>query len=538
MTDFFGDQRTAVHVLRHQARENGDRVWITMDERDFTVRDMDRRSTKLAESLRRLGVGPGDPVLVMLPNGIEFVDTWLALAKRHAIQVPVNTAYHGAMLQHIVSDSGARRIVIHSDYVGHLVEAGGELAVQLETMIVVGERPAAEIVSQVRSRSWKLLEYEGLLDPGACNDAAQPGEPNYFDVASIMYTSGTTGASKGVMVTHAHSYQYAAGDNALQLAPGDVYYAPLPLFHIAGQWAVVYNCLIRGARAVIKARFSLGDFWNDVEKYGVTTTFMLGAMGSLLHRTTEARRTTLAKVLMSPLIPEYREFCEKFGVRVTTSYASTEVNGVLATDLDPPNHQTCGRVRADKFEVRLVDERDEEVAIGEVGELVVRPRLPWICMVGYWGRPAETAAAWRNGWLHSGDLLRRDADGYYYFADRLKDSIRRRGENISSVEVENIINTISGVIESAVVPVASEFTEQEVLACVVLSAGACSTEAELHAEMVSRLPKFMVPRYIRLVAEIPKTPTGKPQKFKLRNEVDVSQLWDSDPRQGARRKLQ
>jgi crotonobetaine/carnitine-CoA ligase len=534
MTDFVGEQRTVVHVLQHQSREHGDDVWITMNDRDFTVRDMNRRSSQLAASLRRIGVGQGDPVLVMLPNGIEFIDVWIALAKRQAIQVPVNTAYHGAMLQHVVKDSGARHIVIHSDFVEALLAATSDVPFQLETLVVVQEHPTDDLPGEARRRACRMLRFDRLLDADAVEVDASAELPRYCDVASIMYTSGTTGASKGVMVTHAHSYQYAAGDNALQLATGDIYYAPLPLFHIAGQWAVVYNCLIRGARAVMKARFSLGEFWSDVEKYGITATFMLGAMGSLLHRTSAGRRTTLAKVLMSPIIPEYREFCEKFGVRVATSYASTEVNGVLATDLNPPNHQTCGRVRADKFEVRLVDERDEEVPIGEIGELVVRPRLPWICMVGYWGRPAETVAAWRNGWLHSGDLLKRDDAGYYYFVDRLKDSIRRRGENISSVEVEIIINTIPGVIESAVVPVASEFTEQEVLACVVLAKDASLTEARLHEEMVSRLPKFMVPRYIRLLAEIPKTPTGKPQKFKLRSEVLAAQLWDAE--QGPRKR--
>jgi crotonobetaine/carnitine-CoA ligase len=201
-----------------------------------------------------------------------------------------------------------------------------------------------------------------------------------------MYTSGTTGASKGVMVSHAHSYQYAAGDNALQLTTGDIYYAPLPLFHIAGQWAVVYSCLIRGARAVLKPKFSISDFWGDVDHFGVTTTFMLGAMGSMLYRTTPGQRlSSLKKVLMTPLIPEFREFCEKFGVQVTTSYASTEVNGVISSGFAPPNGETCGKVRSEWFEVRLVDENDEEVPVGVAGELAVRPKVPWVVMAGYWG---------------------------------------------------------------------------------------------------------------------------------------------------------
>lgn len=525
MPDYFGPDRTAVHVLRHQVQEDPDRVWLREGEQPFTVREMDARSDIVARGLAAAGVAAGSPVLVMLPNEIEFIECWLALAKLHAIQVPVNTAYFGQMLLHIVRDSGAHHIIIHAEYSPALAALAPELGSQPRTIIEVGTRDKGdgEGVPGQRRLSW-----EALLREGAASAQPLPALPAHSDIAAIMYTSGTTGASKGVMVTHAHSYQYAAGDNSLQLGRADVYYAPLPLFHIAGQWAVVYSCLIRGAAAVIKRKFSITDFWTDVEHYGVTTTFMLGAMGSMLYRTTEGtRHTSLRKVLMSPLIPEYREFCERFGVRVATSYASTEINGVIATDLNPPNHSTCGRVRADKFEVKLVDENDEEVPVGQVGELVVRPKLPWIVMAGYWKRPADTVAAWRNLWLHSGDLLRRDESGYYYFVDRLKDSIRRRGENISSVEVEAAINAIPEILESAVIPVASELTEQEVLACVAFRPGMKLELADLHARIASTLPRFMVPRYLRVINAVPKTPTGKPQKFRLREEVDPSSLWDA-----------
>ncbi|CAM5601438.1 amino acid adenylation domain-containing protein [Aquamicrobium terrae] len=519
MADYYGSECTVVHVLRDQLSKDPDRIWIVTEGDRHSVADMDRRSSTLAGSLSELGVSAGDTVLVMLPNCIEFIDCWLALAKLRAIQVPVNTAYFGAMLEHLVRDSGATRIVVHENYLEAVAEMFGKVGSQLDTLIVVGEDVSAA-PADVR-----LIGYESLLDGTAAWDEAGPA---YNSVASIMYTSGTTGASKGVMVTHAHSYQYAAGGNSLQLGPGDVYYAPLPLFHVAGQWAVIYNCLIREATAVLKAKFSIKDFWSDVERFGVTTTFMLGAMGSMLFRTTPGqKRTSLAKVLMSPLIPEYREFCEKFGVQVCTSYASTEVNGVIATGFSPPNAATCGKVRSERFEVQLVDEFDEEVAVGEVGELVVRPKLPWIVMVGYWNRPAETQAAWRNLWLHSGDLFRRDENDYYYFVDRLKDSIRRRGENISSVEVENAINSIPEVLESAVVPVPSELTEQEVLACIVFRPDQSLTLDALHERIAALLPKFMVPRYLTIIEAVPKTPTGKPQKFKLRDEIQPKQLWDS-----------
>lgn len=523
MPDYFGHDRTAVHVLRHQVQQDPNRVWLLEGERRLTVREMDARSDVVARGLAAVGVVAGSPVLVMLPNGIEFIECWLALAKLHAIQVPVNTAYFGQMLLHIVRDSSAKHIVIHADYAPALTALAAELGPEPEVIIEVAAGKEGGGAPGRRRRSW-----EAMVREGEQSQQPLPAPPAHFDIAAIMYTSGTTGASKGVMVTHAHSYQYAAGDNSLQLRSEDVYYAPLPLFHIAGQWAVIYSCLIRGAAAVIKRKFSITDFWGDVERYGVTTSFMLGAMGSMLYRTTEGtRHTSLKKVLMSPLIPEYREFCARFGVRVATSYASTEINGVIATDLNPPNHSTCGRVRADKFEVKLVDEHDEEVPVGQVGELVVRPKLPWIVMAGYWRRPADTVAAWRNLWLHSGDLLRSDPSGYYYFVDRLKDCIRRRGENISSVEVETAINAIPEVLESAVIPVASELTEQEVLACVAFRPGVTLELAELHARIASALPRFMVPRYLRVIDAVPKTPTGKPQKYKLREEVDLAALWDA-----------
>lgn len=522
-------QRTVVHVLKERLAADPGNSWIILEGKTFTVADMDERSDRLAGGLERVGVRAEAPVLVMLPNGVEFIDCWLALAKLRAIQVPVNTAYFGVMLEHMLRDSGAGHIVVHAAFLEALGSALAALAPadrKLGTVIVVG---GADTLPEALS-SLAAVDYPSLM---AARDAAPERPlPAQSEIASIMYTSGTTGASKGVMVTHAHSFQYAAGDNSLQLSRGDVYYAPLPLFHIAGQWAVVYSCLMRGATAVLKPKFSISEFWADVDGFGVTATFMLGAMGSMLYRTTPGPRpSTLKKVLMTPLIPEFREFCDKFGVQVCTSYASTEVNGVIASGFDPPNGATCGKVRADKFEVRLVDENDEEVSVGAVGELVVRPRIPWIVMAGYWGRPNDTLAAWRNLWLHSGDLLRKDQDGYYYFVDRLKDSIRRRGENISSVEVENAINAIPEVLESAVLAVASDLTEQEVLACVAFRPGASLALEELHRRIAGSLPRFMVPRYLQLIDAVPKTPTGKPQKFKLKEGFDVSKAWDSQNNQ-------
>lgn len=518
----FDVPHTVVHVIRHKAATCGDATWLREEIRHHSFKEMDIDSTKLAWGLKAVPLKAADTVLVMLPNTTDFILSWLAIAKLRAIQVPVNTAYQGAMLTHVINDSGAETIIIDARYIDALMAVEAELT-QLKHVIVR---------SHTDDKPLRLAKIFNLISlPELYTENTEPigADPDPWDIASIMYTSGTTGPSKGVLVTHAHAYQYAAADNSLQLSSGDVYYAPLPFFHIAGQWAVVYNCLIRGATAVITEKFSISSFWDDVEKFGVTTTFMLGAMGSFLFRKTPQRmRTTLTKVLMSPLIPEYKEFCERFGVRVCTSYASTEVNGCIATDLNPPNHLTCGRVRADKFEVRLVDEHDREVPVGTVGELVVRPREPWLCMVGYLNRPEETVKAWRNLWLHSGDLMKKDEDGYFYFVDRLKDSIRRRGENISSIEVEKEINGHPAVLESAVVPIPSEYTEQEVMAFVVLKTDTAITPSELIDYLTPRMPRFMVPRFVEFITELPRTPTGKIQKFQLRERGTGPHTWDTN----------
>src|SRR5690606_12828304 len=245
-----------------------------------------------------------------LPNTVDFIVGWLAIAKLRAVQVPVNTAYQGAMLSHVINDSGARTIIIDARYLEALSGVKDRLAT-LKNVIVRGrpEHAPPSLFGEFSITYLSDLHTDRTDSPG--------DEPQPWDIAAIMYTSGTTGPSKGVLVTHAHAYQYAAADNALQLAPGDIYYAPLPFFHIAGQWAVVYYCLTRGATAVITEKFSISSFWDDVQRFGATTTFMLGAMGSFLFRKTPQRmRTTLSKVLMSPLIPEYQEFRERFGVRL------------------------------------------------------------------------------------------------------------------------------------------------------------------------------------------------------------------------------
>ncbi len=527
-----GAERTLAHVLRRRAEQMGDKPWIVMDQAQYTFAMMETESNRLASGLAGIGIDRGQTVLLLLPNTIGFIACWCALAKLSAVQVPINTAYRGGILAHQINDSQASIIVVDLQLLAQLDEIAATL-VNLKQCVIHGAHGSldeAKAAAPRLSAQCHFIVYEDLL----ASDAPPPDrDPRTFDLAAIMYTSGTTGASKGVMISHAQAFEYSSVSAlAVALGPDDVYYTPLPLFHVAGQWAVVYGCAIFGATAVVTDSFSVQRFWPDVARHGATTTFMLGAMANFLYRqpaSDDDARTPLSKVLMVPVIPEYRDFERRFNCRISTAYGSTEFGGCGSYHvLDVPNVHTCGRVLPERYDLRIVDENDEEVPIGQAGEIVVRPREPWTAMAGYWNRPDATQKAWRNLWLHSGDIGRLDAQGNLYFLDRANDAIRRRGENISSIEVENEVNAHPAVLECAVFPIASADSEQEVAVAIVTKPNAALDAENLIRFLERRMAYFMVPRYVEITEALPKTPTGKIQKHVLRARGLTDATWDRE----------
>lgn len=516
------EHHTVDKVMSDRARFLGERPFLIGEEGTLTFRNFELRALAMARGLTALGIRPGDTVLVMLPNVMNFVVLWAALARIGAVQVPVNTAYRGAILQHVMVDSRAAFMVADAEF-GDAIGAVAVRCPALRHVVVHNGDAGMHLPASISSSDFRFLE-QGEVD--------LPAPPRPCDLIGVMYTSGTTGPSKGAMITHAHAYVYAHnGHDRMKLKNNDVYYAPLPLFHIAGQWAVVYAALICGAAAIVTRRFSVTTFWRSAVCFGATAGFLLGAMASFLLRQPPneyERASRINRMLVVPLFPEILDFGNRFGVRVVTTYGSTEINSPMIASFDAPNWRTCGRAKGKLFDLRIVDDEDNEVPHGTVGELVVRPRIPWIVMRGYWGHPEWTVAAWRNLWLHSGDAMYRDKDGNFYFVDRKKDAIRRRGENISSVEVENEINAHPGVLESAVFAVASEHTEDEVMATVVLKPETVLTPESLVRFLEPRMAYFMVPRYVDFVDALPKTPTGKIRKVTLRHRGPTSATWDRE----------
>ena len=521
-------------VLKRRVEAFPDRNWIVTAEESHTFSDMDRCARRLAGGLMSGGVRPGDTVLVMLPDVVDYIRVWCALSLFGGIEVPVNVHYRGNLLAYLVNDSLARTLIVDGAFLGRFVPLAGQLE-HLER-IVVWPDPADHDPGTIRqvSQHFEVTGFDSLYGTAYTG----PG-PRYHDLMGIYYTSGTTGPSKGVTLTHAHVWEYAYGIvEMLDLRESDCYCAPLPLFHIAGKFAVIYASCLVGCTAVLAGSFSASRFWQDVHDQSVTTTFLLGAMANILYRQPVRetdRDNTLERVLMVPLIPEVEDFKERFGCRVSTTWGGTEMNCPTRSGFDLVDNRSCGKVAQDRYEVRIVDEYDQEVEPGVPGEALVRAREPWIMTNGYWNHPEWTASAWRNLWMHTGDMMMRDEDGNLYFVDRIKDAIRRRGENISSMEVEYEINSHPSVLECAVIPAASEDTEQEVMAVIVLRQGHEVGMEELVRYLEPRMAYFMVPRYLEIVDALPKTPTGKIRKFLLRDAGIGEATWDRVAESGNRK---
>lgn len=514
-------ERTVPAVLMRALATAPDKIALEEPGRSLTYREAVDEALRLAGGLRRLGIGRQEPVLLMLDNNIDYVLSWLALGLTGRIEVPVNTAYVGTILAHVINNSGARIMVVDARFLPAIAQIADKLE-HLETLVVCGP-PAASPLAGLRHVGFGDLRSE----PEEIA-AIQP-----WDIIGIMYTSGTTGLSKGVRVTHAHAYGYCSPAILGGCTEDDRSLVVLPLFHVGGQWAGVYNALIAGATAVILPRFSAQNFWNDVRAYKCTYTLILGAMVEFLlaqpPRTDDADHM-LKRIMLIPISNGLENFRQRFGIETASSgYGSTEASTVLVA---PPGMAQPGKIgwcRPD-MEVLLVDENDIEVPRGASGELVIRAKEPWVMMAGYHGMPEATEAAWRNLWFHTGDIMRQDEKGMFAFVDRRKDVIRRRGENVSTFEVEQEIIVHPSVKECAVVAVPSEATEDDILACVVLADGHRLEATDLHEHLKPRLPYFMVPRYIRFMDNLPKTPTEKIRKEALREAGITADTFDAGSR--------
>ena len=477
-----------------------------------------------SRALAGAGVARGDIVLTMIPTSCDGLAVWMGIARLRAVDATVNTDFTGRMLQYIISDTGARIAIVHPDYLSRFAQV--DSLADLTQIIVIGD------VGTYAGTACRAVSAREFLAAG--DEPFELGDhPARHDVSCVIYTSGTTGPSKGVLVPWAQLSATIPPEWQTGAGTAEAQYVPLPMYHVAGRSAAAIIARY-GGKLVLRNGFSVHAFWEDIREHRCTITLIAGAMTNFLFRQPprpDDADNPLAKIVMAPVIPEHREFAERFGVEIVTGFNMTEISMPVYFPDGIPDWKACGRLRPGYpyYEVRIVDEFDNELPPGRVGELMVRTQAPWTLNAGYLGKPQATVAAWRNGWFHTGDAFRVDENGHYFFVDRFKDAIRRRGENISSFEVEAIVNDHPAVAESAAIGVPSEFGEDDVQIFVVLRPGTDIEPGQLIEFLRPRMPRHMLPRFVQVIASLPKTEaTQRVRKQELRDVVDPALRWDRE----------
>jgi crotonobetaine/carnitine-CoA ligase len=508
-------------LLDRQAKAFGDRPLLRIGDVARSYQEVRDAAALSAGRLRAAGIRKGDRVAAMAGNRMELWDLFTGCAWLGAIAVPLNTAMRGEQLRHALTNSGARALLVEADLVRHL-DVLGKLPDLEELWVLDGPAPSAPDVYAVSG-------------PPLDGEPMETWDVHAGDPTAIMYTSGTTGPSKGVTCPSAHFYWYAVTlIEVIGIRPDDVLYNCLPLYHMNALMAPI-EALVAGASCVIGERFSTSRYWENAAEAQGTITFLLGALANRLlsQPAKPSDREHGVRKLFAPgtAAPVWEPFCERFGVReIIEGYGSTETNHCIGR---APGHPESipgkmGWVLDAYYEAKIVDEHDDEVPDGTPGELVFRNRYPFSFALGYWGMPEKTAEAFRNLWFHSGDRGVRDPDGCFRFHDRAKDSMRRLGENISSWEVEEAITSHPAVAEAAVFPVASEETDEDVMATLVLLPGATLDPVDLMRHLETRVAYFAIPRYLDTTGELPYTTNGKIQKSGLRERGVTATTWDRE----------
>lgn len=504
-------------MIRRRAEESPDRVALSdISGRSLTFAGLHREALRWAGALRQAGLGRGDRVASLLPNGLEMSAMWIGLGWLGTIDVSINVAYQGEMLRYVLANSGSRLLVMDESLLPAFAGVQHQLP-DLERVVVATDGPLPDL----RQPTVSLAEFLAGVEP-TDNWAA----PRISDVQGIVYTSGTTGPSKGVLV-HWGRHQEGVRMFLDWITPDDAWFSMFPSCHNSAKiWMRLVPFI--GCRAVLSPAFKTRTFFTDVTKAGGTVTLLLPNMlhWLLMSETSPAdRQHSLREVVGYG--PELPAFGNRFGVPVHVNYGNTEGGNTLwHLDVKDTSDGYSGRAHP-PFYARVVDEDDIEVPLGQAGELVVRCDEPWMMFTSYHDMPEQTVETLRNGWYHTGDAFRQDADGGFWFVDRRADYIRRRGENISSHEVEKAVLEHPAVREVAAIGVPDAAGEDEVKICVAFGDGAAVEPGELVAFLAQRMTSFMVPRYVEVFDELPKTAaTKRVRKVELREDPLNERTWD------------
>ncbi|SDI09484.1 crotonobetaine/carnitine-CoA ligase [Alteribacillus persepolensis] len=510
-------------VVEYRANLRPHDTFVRFENTDLTFEQFHRNGNRAANMIKALGLTKGDTCAVMLPNVPEFLETWLGLARLGVIEVPINVAYRGDLLTYILNKAECKALIIDSQWVER-VNFISENLHHIQHVIVVGDdyEPSSE------KMNW--YSYADLIGEAAMDSVCETIQPQ--DPSLILFTSGTTGPSKGAILSHKANFALASACcDLMNYGPDDCLFTVFPLFHINARYATILPALLADSTVVMHNRFSASKFWEICRTEHITTFNYMGSMLNILMKQPEQpddADNPVRQIQGAPAPLEiYDSFQQRFNIKITEAYGSTEIGLAMVNRAETFRKGSCGKALP-FYDVEIHDENDKECPTGVVGEIVVRPKEPWIMFSGYYGMPEATVKSWQNLWFHTGDRGRMDEDGYFYFVDREKEVVRRKGENISSYEIERVINEHPKVKEAAVIGVPSELSEEEVLAVIVVKEPNELKPQELLDFCQPRMAHFAVPRYIRFMKTLPKTPSLRVEKYKLKEEGVTSDTWDRE----------
>jgi len=524
-------------LLDERLAADPDSLFLDCCGTPYTAATLNEAAAKVAGALAELGVRHGSTVAVILENGPAAVLSWVAVQRLGAIFVPVNTALKGELLRHQLSDASASVVIVQQDLLSRPAEILDSID-SVEHLVVVGQVPDGPMFPAGLSVKASLHAWDDLRT--ASPWAGTLVRPS--DLAGIVYTGGTTGPSKGCALSHSYHVSIARHIIASwNRTPEDVVWSPLPLFHFNAISNMLTGTLLTGGQAHISRRFSVSRFWPEINAAGATIASLLGSLAVMVARAEDTplarnsgapeANTTLRLLTGAPIPPEIDDLMRsRWGIDIfSAAYGTTEASLISWLPSGRPSKPgSAGIVNDEAFDVRIFDDEDNEVPVGADGEIVCRPLAPHVMFEGYWKRPEATLDVFRNLWLHTGDIGRVDSDGYLYFVGRKAEYLRRRGENISSWEMEKVFHEHQDIADVCVHAVASEVAEDDVKVTAVLRHGATLTEEQLCRWAIDRLPYFAVPRYVEFRAPLPLSETGRATKNLLKEEGVTSATWDRE----------
>jgi crotonobetaine/carnitine-CoA ligase len=503
-------------MLERNAKKFPSRVCCKFaDGTSWTYAETLNLTQQTAAYLSNVGVKRADLVLAWLPNSPAMLRVWFALNYIGAVFVPLNLDYRGRILEHVIRETHSRLMLAHPDLIDRLNNIDTS---KLETVLAVNGSDG-RIGDKITVSGTQLAFGTKMIEPA---------NVNVWDPQMVIFTSGTTGPSKGVLCPYLQMVTVGKGSYGY-INERDCILIDLPIFHVGGV-SPVMAAITNGATMALYDGFKTQEFWTRIRDTNATTTSgLIGSMAAFLAKAPEqsGEQDNTLRMLTCVLNEQALQVAKRYDFSLCSGFNMSELSVPLVTEIDCQIAGSCGKPRTG-CECRVVDEHDYECAPGEVGELIVRTDQPWETSLGYLNRPDATAAAWRNGWFHTGDLVRKDVEGNFFFVDRLKDAVRRRGENVSSLEVESEVLGYDAVAEAAVVGIPSEFGDEDILVAVVAKRGKSVDPQKLIEYLIPLMPHYMVPRFIRTMDELPKTATNKLMKYAIRDNGITYDTWDAE----------